>query len=123
MVTSLCVLFYAQESWLYARSENGHTVELTQVDLFSLSDWQHKTVSVNGFILGMTRAKASELAQARRLKLLPVSLSEGGRSCEASCALYQDGGNWIGMCTGIVTPSATHNYYQGRGSCRRVSRG
>ena len=97
MVTSLCVLFYAQESWLYARSENGHTVELTQVDLFSLSDWQHKTVSVNGFILGMTRAKASELAQARRLKLLPVSLSEGGRSCEASCALYQDGGNWIGI--------------------------
>lgn len=47
------------------------TVELTQSDLFSLPDWQHKSLAMGGFVLGMTRAQVLELAGSNRLELRP----------------------------------------------------
>lgn len=78
------------------------TVELTKEDLFSFPDWRERAVAVNGFVLGMTREEAFEVAKAEGLKLRSdqppgkvngVKLPCGDRSCSVS----QINGDWIGV--------------------------
>ena len=85
-----------------AASENGNPVELTEVDLFSLPDWQHRPVAIEGFVLGMTRSEARRLAEDHDLKFLPnMPRKTGGvqkGSClQTSCAVYKVHGNYIGI--------------------------
>ena len=87
-----------------AAAENQKAVELTQVDLFSLPDWKHRAVAVDGFVLGMSRTETTQLAQARGLELVtkkrPKKVGDLGGPCreeENSCAVYKTAGPWIGV--------------------------
>jgi len=82
--------------------QNGNPVELTQVDLFSLPDWQHKPVAIEGFALGMTRSEATQLAGDHGLKFLPNMPTktvgvQKGPGLQASCAVYKNHGNYVGI--------------------------
>ncbi len=101
-VVSLLCVFFSPNARLHATAENGKPIELTQVDFFSLADWQHKSVAIEGFVLGMTRAEATRLAQAHGLQFLPNmptrTVGEAKGPCrQASCAIYQVHGNYIGI--------------------------
>jgi hypothetical protein len=83
-------------------TRDGNETELTLEDLFSLPDWQQKSVAVSGFALGMTRSQASQLAQTSGLRLTtnvaPKTVGEVKAPCtQASCGVYQVNGNWIGV--------------------------
>lgn len=77
-------------------------VELTKQDLFSLSDWKERQVAVDGFVLGMTREQAFEVAKAKGLKLRsdqpPCKVHRVKLPCRGrSCSVLQANGNWIGL--------------------------
>lgn len=85
-----------------AESNSSETVELTRTDLFSLPDWQNKNVSVGGFIPGMTRSQALQLAQTRGWVLHPDMPTKTageltGPCTEPSCGIYVAHGDWIGL--------------------------
>jgi hypothetical protein len=80
----------------------GNPVELTKEDLFSLPDWKERNVSVDDFVLGMTREQAFEVAKVKGLKLRsdqpPRKLGQVKLPChESSCSVSQINGNWIGI--------------------------
>jgi len=77
-------------------------MELTEVDLFSKPDWQQQEVAVDGFVLGMTREQAFEVATARDLRLRsdrsPQRVRDLKGPCrDSSCSVAQVNGNWIGV--------------------------
>lgn len=77
-------------------------VELTKEDLFSLPDWKEREVAVDGFVLGMTREQAFEVAKAKGLKLRsdqpPGKVRRVKLPCRGkSCSVLQSNGNWIGI--------------------------
>lgn len=97
----LCA-FAAMRTRPVAASESAETIELTQTDLFSLPDWQNENVSVGGFIPGMTRSQALQLAQSRGWVLRPNTPTKTvgelkGPCTQASCGIYIAHGNWIGL--------------------------
>jgi hypothetical protein len=82
--------------------ENAKAVELTQVDLFSLPDWQNRPVSVDEFIVGMTREQALAMAKAKDLRVAsnaaPRTVGELNGPCQqGSCSVYKTRGNYIGI--------------------------
>lgn len=84
------------------QSSTGEAVELTQVDLFGLLDWQHKRVAVDGFTLGITLEQAFEIAKARNLRIIssmpPRTVGDVGGSCRGgSCSVYEVDGPFIGV--------------------------
>lgn len=99
LVAISCLCVYAGCSL----GSNSQTVELTQTDLFSLPDWQHRSVAISGFSLGISRAEASELARAHNLRLLTKTFRTVGdvngpcRPDEESCTVYRAAGPWIGL--------------------------
>lgn len=85
-----------------ARLHRGRAVELTQVDLFSLPDWERNPVAVDGFTLGITREQAFEIAKARNLALRPnmptrTAEEENAPCSQVSCAVSKVNGNAIGV--------------------------
>jgi hypothetical protein len=77
-------------------------IELTKEDLFSLSDWKERDVALDGFVLGMTREQAFEVAKAKDLKLRsdqpPGKVGQVKLPClDRSCSVSQINGNWIGI--------------------------
>jgi hypothetical protein len=77
-------------------------VELTREDLFSLPDWKQREVAVDGFVLGMTREQAFEVAKAKGLKLRsdqpPGKVRWVKLPCRGkSCSVLQANGNWVGI--------------------------
>ena len=81
---------------------NGKAIELTESDFFGLPDWQHKSVAISGFVLGMTRAQVLALANGNHFALrsnMPVrTVGEINGPCrQASCSLSEVNGNWIGV--------------------------
>jgi hypothetical protein len=77
-------------------------VELTKEDLFSLPDWKGRDVAVEGFVLGMTRKQAFEVAKAKGLTLRsdqpPGRVGGVNLPCRGkSCSVSQVNGNWIGI--------------------------
>ena len=87
---------------LPATPEDVKAVELTQVDLFSLTDWQQRPVSVDGFIPGMTREQASAVANAKDLSIAsnaaPRTVGELNGPCrEGSWSVYKSRGNYVGI--------------------------
>lgn len=55
----------------FGSAQVGQTpVELTQVDLFSLPDWQHRPVAVDGFFIGMARKEAMQSATQHGVELI-----------------------------------------------------
>src|ERR1700704_2997191 len=92
IAASLCVV-YAQNDRPHTAQEKRETLELTQGDLFSVPNWQQKSVAVSGFALGMTRSQASQLAQTSGLRLTtnvaPKTVGELKVPCtQASCGVY-----------------------------------
>jgi hypothetical protein len=83
-----------------ATPQNVKAVELTQTDLFSVPEWQHKTLSIDGFMLGMMRSQALRLAQEQGLRLtpnvVPKTVGELSGPC-VSCSVCQLKGNCIGI--------------------------
>ena len=97
VTVALCVVGRA-----FAQARDA--VELTQVDLFSMPGWQQKAIAVDGFLIGMESAQASEVAKANKLRLEPqrhpARVGETPGTClEGWCNVYQDGNlrNWIGI--------------------------
>lgn len=85
-----------------AKPENVKAVELTQVDLFSLADWQQKPVSVDGFRVGMMREQALALAKTKDLRVAsnaaPRTVGELNGPCqEGPCSVYKTRGNYVGI--------------------------
>lgn len=77
-------------------------IDLSDVDLFSVPDWEHQQVIIAGVTLGMTRAQVFEAAGVRGLKLrstrLPGTTAELHAPCATdSCSVSQVSGNWIGV--------------------------
>ena len=77
-------------------------VELTSVDLFGLPGWQQRQVAVDGFVLGITRTEAFEIAKAHNLDLIsdlpPRTVRESYSPCrQGPCSVTQVKGNWIGI--------------------------
>jgi hypothetical protein len=100
-IVSLLCAVCAPNAWLRATPENGKAIEVTQTDLFSLPDWQSKSIAVNGFILGVTKLQATQIAQAHGLTLLThTSLGSGVGPCHQEDGVrnvYKVDGPWIGM--------------------------
>jgi hypothetical protein len=89
-------------SWAQAAPTDGNVVELTRVDLVRAPDWEHRRVSIDGFVLGMRRSEAFDIAGASKLRLRPnmpgLTASERKGPCrQASCSVSQVRGNWIGV--------------------------
>ena len=83
-------------------SRKQSSIELTKVDLFGSFGWQHKTVAVDGFSLGMEQSAAVKLAQSQALKFViaspkPTAEQQNSPCVEGECAVYKKGGNWIGL--------------------------
>ncbi|MGC2473181.1 MAG: hypothetical protein WA485_02510 [Candidatus Sulfotelmatobacter sp.] len=101
VVASICVLL--QISPRIRAEEDDSLLELTQVDLFSVSKWESKPIAIKGFTLGMTRAEAFTLAKTLSLRLVtetPRTVGETNGACrsdEISCSVYRVNGPWIGM--------------------------
>jgi len=77
-------------------------VDLSTPTSFSVPGWQMKEIAVAGFVLGMTREQAFQIASASGLKLRsdqpPRALGELKAPCPAdSCSVSQLNGNWIGV--------------------------
>jgi hypothetical protein len=77
-------------------------VELTQSDLFSLPNWRHRTVAIDGFVPGISRAQALEIAAAKNLRLAPtgpgLTIRELRGPCtQARCSVGSGHGNWVGI--------------------------
>jgi hypothetical protein len=92
----------ASSGWIGMKLDVEHSVELTKVDLLSRPDWERRGVAVDGFVLGMTREEAFEVARLNNLKLrsglLPKKMQEHQVPCrETSCSVSQINGNWIGV--------------------------
>jgi len=97
----LCVSFGSKAS-TQSKERNNRPIELTKEDLFSLPDWQHRPVSVNGFVLGMTREQALAVAKANGLGIAsnaaPRTVGELNGPClEGSCSVNKVRGNYIGI--------------------------
>lgn len=94
----LCVPF-AKDGSLYADDGNPAPTELTRVDLFAQQGWRQRPVAVDGFVLGMSRSEAVQLAAMRGLVLrssLPPP--EPRISCRRSaCDVCEVRGNCIGI--------------------------
>jgi hypothetical protein len=85
-----------------AKLPDNKVVELTKSDLFALSGWKQREVSVVGFALGMTREEALENARLKgfqlRSDLLPRKVGEIRVPCrESSCSVVRYNGNEIGV--------------------------
>jgi hypothetical protein len=81
---------------LHASAGDAKVIELTQVDLFSFVGWQRQSVALNGFVVGMTRTQATELALERDLRFVPTGKLEG--PCrQGPCDIYKVRGPWIGV--------------------------
>jgi len=83
-------------------AQETESVELTKSDLFGLPNWQTRTVGVDGFVLGMTRERAVEVANAKNLRLVPsgpgLTIAERRGSCvQARCSVHWAHGNWLGI--------------------------
>lgn len=91
---------------------NKQPVELTKEDLFSLPDWRQRPVSVDGFLLGMTREQALAMAQANDLKVVsnaaPRTVGELYGPCrEGPCSVYKSRGNYVGIDLFLETDRVT----------------
>lgn len=82
-------------------SQETNSIELTESDLFSLTNWQRSTVAIDGFARGMTRAQALELAEAKKLRLVPkggLTMAQMRGPCvQVSCGVYKAQGSWVGI--------------------------
>jgi hypothetical protein len=97
-IFSFLCAFCLLNTWLWATPEDGKAVELTQTDLLSLPNWQGRSVAVNGFVLGVTKQQAAQIAQARGLRFLTNTNSGGPcRQEEDFCHVYKIDGPWIGV--------------------------
>jgi hypothetical protein len=101
MLVGICAFLVSANS-KRAYKNNQDAVELTKVDIFSLPDWKSKSVAIDGFTLGITRKEAFEIANERHLSLTsnvpPKAVGELKAPCtQASCAVGQTDGNWIGV--------------------------
>ena len=80
-------------------------IELTQVDYFSVPGWQDKSVAIDGFMLRMTRAEASQSAAAHGLILVPIQRPTAGQAAPArhdfdvfqAHGPYRGHGNYVGI--------------------------
>src|SRR5947209_4890505 len=103
VVPLLCYLsLYLPITRAQTMQRNGNLVELTEVDLFSLPDWQDRSVAIEGFVLGMARSEATKHAQDRGLKLRskmpPKTAGEMHGPClRASCSVAQIQGDFVGI--------------------------
>jgi hypothetical protein len=74
-------------------------VDLTKTDLFSLPDWEKRTIAVDGFTLGISRGDAFRMAEAAKLRLVPQRIETVqkplGPCFQESCDVITD--NWIGI--------------------------
>lgn len=91
---------------LTVQTEKAHAgekrIDLSSTDLFSVASWQQNQIAIAGFVLGMTREQAFQIASAGGLKLRsdrpPKTLRDLTTPCLAdSCAVSQLNGNWIGI--------------------------
>src|ERR1700746_137473 len=84
-------------------TQETEPVELTQSDLFSLPNWRGRTVAVDCFLRGMTRAQAVELAGTKNLTLVPsgpvLTMAQLKEPCvkAARCSVGKTQGNSIGI--------------------------
>ena len=97
IIVALCLPFVPA----MLAQETG-TVELTQSDLFSLPNWRSRTVAVDGFVRGMRRVQALEIAEANKLRLVPsgvgLTIAERrGKCTQPRCSVYKTQGNWVGI--------------------------
>ena len=99
--TLLAALCFSTATVAFAQSGSSRTVELTETDLFSLPDWQHQIVSLDGFSLGVTRGQAVEVGKAKGLVLRNAAMGKVGESrvpcTQQECDVGQLGGPWIGI--------------------------
>ncbi len=64
-------------------------LELTDVDLFALKDWDSSQVSVLGVKLGMRRNEAVLAARLRGMKIINISPPDAGKDCiQQRCGIY-----------------------------------
>jgi hypothetical protein len=80
----------------------GRTVELTEVDLFSLPDWEHQTIAVDGLTLDITKEQVVEIAKRKGLilrnKQMLRKVGEPNVPCtQRVCGIDKLGGPWIGL--------------------------
>jgi hypothetical protein len=97
-----CLFLVAYPVFAQSTSMAGRTVELTEVDLFSLPDWQHQTIAVDGFTLDMTKEQAVEIAKRKGLilrnKQMLGKVGEPNVPCtQRVCAVDKLDGPWIGV--------------------------
>jgi hypothetical protein len=84
-----------------APARNNGLVELTKTDLFSLPDWEKKTITVEGFALGISRTDAFRIADAANLILVPQRpeiIQKSPSPCvQESCDVYGRNSPWLGL--------------------------
>lgn len=102
LLSAICAVVVAPDCLGQNSTPAGGAAELTEVDLFGLPDWEHKRIAVDGFMLGLTREQAFEIAKAANLILTPKLPTETeaeskGPCRQVSCGVANVGGNWIGI--------------------------
>jgi hypothetical protein len=104
LMLALACMLCAGKPWAQLEQKES-PIELTKQDLFSLKDWQHRPVMVDGFMLGMTRAEALATAHAGNIELYQNTIVAKGpvqESCKgASCSVGKVNGDWIGLDIGF----------------------
>jgi hypothetical protein len=100
-VLALTFAHASLRSWAQGSSKDTDVVELTKTDLFSLPDWEKRTISVDGFTLGISRSDAFRIADAADLTLVPQRPEVVHKSpvpcLQESCDIYGKNSPWVGL--------------------------
>ena len=83
-------------SFLVASDKPTHSLEITEVDLFSSRQWTSLDISVGGFTLGMTKEDVNRLAAQKAYKIFDTLGRK--QECEQNrCDVYSQGSRPLGV--------------------------